>query len=110
MIRHCLGYNDNKDEISFDALEFQLYLFICIDVFVEPLESIYIEFHQFSQKVKVTLKHISRLAFTVNNAVENMLQGKNILQMQDDLTFWASTIAFCFLKTTNEMVLTSYGW
>lgn len=82
--------------VEFDPLETAFrntYLLICVDVLVEPLERINIEFHQFSQKVKVTLKHISWFALTINNAVENMLARKeNMLLSQFSPRQGSSTV------------------
>lgn len=49
------------------------YLCISVDVLIESLECINIEFHQLSQEVKVTLEYIPRLALTVHNAVQDVL-------------------------------------
>lgn len=45
------------------------YLCVSVDVFIESLECVDIELHQLSQKVKVALEHIPRLALAVHNAV-----------------------------------------
>lgn len=68
IVPQALKPHQNQMNLSFSALvQFEpqgaafknIYLLICVDVLVEPLECINIEFHQLSQKVKVTLKHIS---------------------------------------------------
>lgn len=47
----------------------QPYLRVSVDVLIESLECIDVEFHQLPQEIKVALQYVSRLALTVHNAV-----------------------------------------
>ena len=52
------------------------YLLLCVDVFVEPLEGVDVELHEFPQQVKVTLQHIPGLTAAVYDAEQDMLEGQ----------------------------------
>lgn len=101
---HCLTKDKQRllnNGFYFSTFCYSLYLFLCVDIFVESLEGINVELHKLSEQVKVALQDISGLAAAVDDAKEDVLQSKDKIWATQSLlwgkTFWPIREAQAFV-------------